>query len=480
MAAMSALFVWAGGLGQLVLTAPSGSHINPEAPARLTVNGATLNGFGDLSSWKVPVSGALVVSAEVPICTDDGAMCTVVRVEGQGTAGKRGSFLLVAPELVAPAAAAQGRAATVYDFAAVWCPPCNLLAAEVLETPAGVQALGGRSLTRVDVDSPASWALKNQYHVGGYPTMIAVDTQGVEVARMLGYPGRDATLAWLGSLQTLQPVAERKASATGLVAAALARELSEIGDEAGAREMLARVGAADGALPVDAVIARLTLDGKPEDARWLFDHAVPGGDWIYAALDADPTLVSRVPERVVGAPGEAAAGWLSAAADQAADPQLSRAFRAGALAGLEAARTGDMQLDRGRLTDLASLRASLGGLPSAYALLDEAAVRWPAEFTWPFVKGRLALDAADLPTAEAEASRALKNAAGDQTLRAAMLLARVQRDQHRTADALKTLDAAMVAVPEPPAGVQVRTTRYRAEALKLRADIAQPVLAQPK
>ena len=139
-----------------------------------------------------------------------------------------------------------------------------------------------------------------------------------------------------------------------------------------------------------------------------------------------------------------------------------------------------MQLDRGRLTDLASLRASLGGLPSAYALLDEAAVRWPAEFTWPFVKGRLALDAADLPTAEVEASRALKNAAGDQTLRAAMLLARVQRDQHRTADALKILDAAMVAVPEPPAGVQVRTTRYRAEALKLRADIAQPVLAQPK
>jgi len=125
------------------------------------------------------------------------------------------------------------------------------------------------------------------------------------------------------------------------------------------------------------------------------------------------------------------------------------------------------------------MRAALGGLPSAYALLDEAAARWPAEFTWPFVKGRLALDAADLPTAEAEALRALKNAAGDQTLRAAMLLARVQREQHRSTDALKTLDAALATVPEPPAGVQVRTTRYRTEALKLRADIAAPPIATP-
>jgi thiol-disulfide isomerase/thioredoxin len=480
MAAISALFVWAGGLGQLVLTAPAGSHINPDAPARLTVNGATLNGSGDLSGWKVPVSGSIAVSAEVPICTDDGAMCTVVRVAGEGTAGKRGSLVLMEPARVTSDGPAKGRAAAVYDFAAVWCPPCNLLAAEVLETPEGLQALGGRSLTRVDVDSTDSWALKNQYQVGGYPTMIAVDAQGVEVARMLGYPGREATLAWLGSLQTLEPVAERKAAATGAAAAALARELAAIGDEAGARELLARVGpASDGATPVDAVIARLTLDGKPEDARWLFDHAVPGGDWIYAALDADPTLVARVPERVVGAPGEAAAGWLSAAADQTADPSLSRAFRAGALAGLEAARAGDLQLDRGRLTDLASMRAALGGLPSAYALLDEAAARWPAEFTWPFVKGRLALDAADLGTAEAEATRALKNAAGDQTLRAAMLLARVQREQQRPADALKTLDAALAAVPEPPAGVEVRTTRYRAEAVKLHADIAATPVAVP-
>lgn len=468
MGAGAALFVWAGGLGHLVITPAAGFHVNAEAPASLTVNGVTVGGAGDLSGWRAPVAGEVVVSAEVPVCADDGSQCSVLRLSGRSPAARRGSLALTEP---APAAAPSGGGGAVvglYDFAAVWCPPCNLLAAEVLETPDGVGALAGRALTRVDVDSVASWDLKSRYAVGGYPTLVAVDAAGAEVARLVGYPGRDATLAWLGALGQLAPRSARLATADPVAAAALARELAEAGDDAGARALLARA-APD---TVDTVIARLVLDGAAVDARWLFDHHVPGGDWVYAALDADPTLVARVPDLVAGARGEAAGGWLAAAADQTSDPALARALRAGALASLDAARAGDLQLDRGRLSDLAQLRAALGGLSEAYALMDEAAGRWPDEFTWPFVKGRIALDAADLPAAEVAAQAALARAQGDQRLRAALLLARVQRAAGRPAEAVAALDAALLAVPEPPPSVQVRTTRYRTEAQKLRDEIA--------
>lgn len=464
----SAVFVWAGGLGHLVVTPAPGQHVNAEAPAALTVNGVTVEGAGDLGGWRAPVAGAVEVSAEVPVCADDGSQCTVLRLTGRAAAARRGSVALVEASAPVASATGGGGAVAVYDFAAVWCPPCNLLAAEVLETPAAAEALAGRPITRVDVDSVGSWALKSQYHVGGYPTLVAVDAAGGEVARLLGYPGRDATLAWLAGLGTLRPLTERMATADPVAAAALARELADAGDDAGARALLARA-APDAA---DTVIARLTLDGAAADARWLFDHHVPGGDWVYAALDADPTLVARVPDLVPGAPGEAAGGWLGAAADQAVDPSVARALRAGALASLEAARAGDLALDRGRLSDLAQLRAALGGVAQAYALMDEAAARWPAEFTWPFVKGRIALDGNDLPTADAAARLALAHAEGDQVLRAAMLLARVQRAAGHPTDGVATLDAALAAIPEPPATMQVRTTRYRAEAQKLRAEIA--------
>ena len=80
---------------------------------------------------------------------------------------------------------------------------------------------------------------------------------------------------------------------------------------------------------------------------------------------------------------------------------------------------GDLQLDRGRLTDVAELRAELGSPASGYALMDEAAARWPTEFTWPFVKARMALAAVEV------------------------------------------LKAALLNVPAPRVDVTVRTTRYR-------------------
>jgi tetratricopeptide (TPR) repeat protein len=292
--------------------------------------------------------------------------------------------------------------------------------------------------------------------------MVAVDAAGVEVARLVGYPGPEATLGWLAGLSSRPSLDAQIAAATGSTAAKLARELAEAGDDR-ARTVLGRVTEDD----EDTRVTRLLLDGRAEDAAWLFDHGTHGGDWVYAALDADPKLAGRVPALVPGAEGEAAAGWLAAAADQLGPGREADALHAGALAALEAARSGELELDRGRLTDLAELRAELGNLASAYAVLDEAAARWPDEFTWPFAKARIALDGKDLPTAEAAARKALDNGAGDQILRAAMSLARVLVAEGRAPEAIVTLNAALLAVAAPPADMQVRTTRYRTEVQKM-------------
>lgn len=480
MTGIAAAFVWAGGLGHLVVTVPAGAHINAAAPASLGVNEAAVSGAGDLSGWKVPITplssdpSQMVVVAEVPICADNGT-CTLVQLVGSGPAGKRGKIDLHEPArpAAAGATAAPNNVATVYDFRAVWCPPCNLLAAEVLDTEAGTQALHGSMLTPVDADLPESWALKTRYHVGGYPTMVAVDAEGIEVARLVGYPGPEETLGWLAGLSSRPSLDAQIAAATGTTAAKLARELAEAGDDR-ARTVLGRTTEDD----EDTRVTRLLLDGKAEDAAWLFDHGTDGGDWVYAALDADPKLAGRVPALVPGADGEAAAGWLAAAADQLGPGREADAMHAGALAALEAARSGELELDRGRLTDLAELRAELGNLGSAYALLDEAAARWPDEFTWPFAKARIALGGKDLPTAEGAARKALANAAGDQILRAAMSLARVLRAEGRLPEAIVTLNAALLAVPAPPADMQVRTTRYRTEVQKLLAELGAGAVSQ--
>lgn len=482
MTGLSAAFVWAGGVGHLVLTLPAGQHVNAGAPAELSVNRVRVEGYGDLSGWRVPVPQEpavtgdgmivpfMVVGAVVPICADDGGACTVIRLGGfdEGRFRARGSVELVEDVPAAPMSTIgdTGVVVGLYDFTAVWCPPCNLLAAEVFDTG----EYHGPRVTRVDADSTVSWPIKDRYKVGGYPTVVAVDQQGDEVARLVGYPGREETLAWIAGLKGRGALDAMVQSAEGAAAVTLARELAGQGDVR-ARQVLDRVphGTEEhGMEDVDFRIARLLLDGKVEDASWLFEHGVPGGDWVYSALEADPTLAARVPALVPGADGEAAAGWLVAAADAVGPGGLGDAFRAGALAALEEARAGDLQLDRGRLTDLASMRADLRNVTSAYALLDEASVRWPTEFTWPFAKARIALDAKDLAVAERSARAALSLSIGDQILRSSLSLAKVLREAGRSAEAITVLDSALASVPEPPAGVEVRTTRYRTEAQQLK------------
>lgn len=73
------------------------------------------------------------------------------------------------------------------DFYGIWCPPCNELDETVFETSAFIQKAKGFQLLKVDADKTESWALKDKYKIGGYPTVLFTDSNGEEIYRFVGY-----------------------------------------------------------------------------------------------------------------------------------------------------------------------------------------------------------------------------------------------------------------------------------------------------
>jgi thiol-disulfide isomerase/thioredoxin len=390
--------------------------------------------------------------------------------------GRKGTIALaetVAQTVPAPptsASASPSGVVKVYDFGAVWCPPCNLLAADLHADPS---ATAGLPLEPVDVDRPESWTLKDRYAVGGYPTLVAVDAAGGVVDRLLGYPGPEATRAWFTKLRAEVPLDVLAADAlAGKVppadAAAAARRLAEAERTDAAKALFAT--AAD---TVDLHIARLTVDETAAaDAAWLFDHHAPAGDWVYAALEAAPTrwmdAVALVPSvsPVVGA------DLLGSAAEHA-PADTAKVLQLSALALLRSAQTGDPAHDRGHYTYLADLLADTGDVPGALALLDRAATTFPDEFTFPFSAARLLVDQKRFAEADAKARLALQKAWGDQRLRAVQVLAEALDGEGKRPEALAVLDAELAAAARPDPAVKVRTHRYLAQVEALRKAIAE-------
>lgn len=73
------------------------------------------------------------------------------------------------------------------DFFGIWCPPCNQLNETVFDTPRFHEKSKSFELLQVDVDKEASWKLKDKYKVGGYPTILFVNSKGEEMYRFVGY-----------------------------------------------------------------------------------------------------------------------------------------------------------------------------------------------------------------------------------------------------------------------------------------------------
>ncbi|MSQ01584.1 MAG: thioredoxin family protein [Myxococcales bacterium] len=450
---------WSGGTARLEVTPPPGEHVNEEALGSFTNGSAEVRGLGSLSWARLPVSAAgLDLTAEIPLCDDASSYCRVVTGQARlARPGKTGRLVLGTDAVDVAEPRPQANAVRLLDFAAVWCPPCNQLRAEVLDDPADAHFFTAMPVEVVDVDQPASWPLKSRYHVGGYPTLVAVDARGGEVDRYVGYGGEASLRAWLVGLDAVTPIAALEAGpppgADAAIAGTHALRLVRAQRDVAARAWL--VAAGD---DVAAHHARLLLEKSRADAEWLVSHD-PGGAWIPDALEAYPGLWARVAPHVSELDTVGVVAALDAYAG-IAPAEAALVARVAQAALLRTQMGAEPETRRGYIVELTDTLAQVGNLPGALALLDEYATRYPGEFTFDHAAARLLLDGKRFAEAEGRARRALSTAWGDQRLRAVQHLAKALDGLGRRPEALSVLRVELAAAPRPGPDDEVRTGRY--------------------
>ena len=494
---------------RVVVQAPPGEHVAPEAPisGTVTLDGArrAVDGTGaalaeglqlDRPGRRFSFQAVLNLS----LCTDQGNQCRSVDVAAVGDVRLKGQKTAYVAAYQAPTLAAEGHGASaeaafaqagaegrlvLLDFGAIWCPPCNLLNAAVLEDPADAGALRPFVVAKIDADAQTSWALKDRYAVGGYPTLVVARADGVEVDRLLGYPGEAETLAWLQRVLTLQPVAALPPleQATAEQALGYALRLAQAGQTEAAGAWLAHPGL-QGSDASDLHLARLLVAPTAADARWLAEHGVPWDQWLPQAgslTEADPSLrpvLRGVIDRALPTASPTQASdllyYAASLAREEGSPDAPALYRQAAEK-LESALTHDPVLDRGQWTGLADLWVEAGDLPRGLKVLDDAIALYPHEFTYLNAAAGHLEDAGRTEEALAYALGALAVSYDDNRLRAATRAARLLDALGRRAEALALIDQTLAEVPAPAADLDVRSHRYR----KSLGDLREKIAAQP-
>ena len=119
-------------------------------------------------------------------------------------AGEAGSGLVTWRPVASAPSAATARP-VLYDFTAAWCPPCHRLDAEGW-TDVPIAGRVNREFVPVRVmdrqredgkNTAAIDALQRKYRITSFPTLVAADGSGRELARMEGYAGKDRLQAFL-------------------------------------------------------------------------------------------------------------------------------------------------------------------------------------------------------------------------------------------------------------------------------------------
>jgi len=501
-----AWLTWRRGGGVLEVRAPAGEHLAPDAPVDGWVGAAgrrveiATDGRGIAPGYPVLLGDAKAHAVaghlKFSLCEDEGTACRVAELGfAADLAGRKGAARLPpgAPEGEADApslahaadaeaafvaAAASGRR-VLLDFSAVWCPPCQVLAAELLHDPAEAEVLGAFEVVELDADDPASFDLKSRYEVGGYPTMIIAEPDGALVARMVGYPGEEETRSWLAAgaseLEPLESLLARVEGLEGDEALAAARRLSEEGLDEEAAAALERAGEGD-----EQRLLRFSLEPTAEELLWLAENAPERlEDWLWSGY----SLLTAAP---AASPAEGAVEALDAARDAVLDALATAihevdpidgadlAYVAGSLAAdvaapvfygagaslLRAGLSGDPDLDRGHYTFLATLLEKAGDPDAAHEVLVGAIASFPQEFTYHYADAGLLLRAERHDEALAAVRAAAGVAYGDMSLRAAGREAKVLEAMERVDEAAGVLRAAIEAAERPAEGLKVRTWRY--------------------
>ncbi len=476
---------WRGANARVRVVEPEGEHLAAGGPVSgwVAVNGVSMeletsseslaHGLGVALHGRdaSEINGELSFS----LCVDDGTLCRLVDVGFWGmTQGLRGNASLSVFVPKAPAdnpvneeekpldlEAAMARAVAedkplLLDFSAAWCPPCNLLAAEVLHAPVAQSVLDGFIVVVFDSDREESWEAKSRYAVGGYPTVVVARPDGSVLDRLEGYPGQQETLDWLQQAadfeMSLEELAEAAGSLQGDEAARAALRLAKAGKDAAATAALEN--ATDG---VDARMASLALTYENDDGLWLAEHAPEQMyNWVWSLLDGEKisaelqqAILEAMPVamgQVRGADAAALAEWSA----QWSSPPQQQIQYAMVAAMLEEALSGTPQLDRGLYTLLAHMQSKAGRNEEALKTLQGAVQSFPQEFTYHFALAGHLKELERFEEALASAHAASSFAYGDNLLRAVYREAELLDAVDRNARARELVSEVLAGAAVPP------------------------------
>ena len=497
---------WSPELFEIRLHPPAGEHISPDTEATLVLDVAgqrwDLAGPAvDLEQgWSLPslVGPPAVIhgSLHAALCTDDGSQCRPVYLDMEQTLPKRRGKLRWTPAPAQPPAPEHLGAPVLgydealdlstddgkpllLDFSAQWCPPCQTLAADVLHAPQHEATLASLHLVVLDADDPASWATKDRYAVGGYPTVIVTDPEGYELARLTGYPGQDAFLGWLAGAAAHKDTlgarlrALRAADLELHEAAQLALDLVRADRPAQAWEALAR---SDDSEP--ALRAILALESHPDALKWLVEHRMDDArSWIWDGMDAmkaDPALATELRpalEAAIGTSDPEQGAEIAALLAEIAPPDEAPALYLQAAELLGEAEHEDPAHNRGTWAERALYYEQAGRFEAALGVLDTAIFHYPEEFGYHSSKGRVLQNLGRLDQAEVELRTALEHAYGDQRLRAVTRLAGILLEEGRPDLGIESIDAVLADFPVPDKGLEVRTHRYIGQVEAMRGQL---------
>lgn len=394
------------------------------------------------------------------------------------------------------------------DFYGSWCPPCNDLDELAYPTREFKDAAQNFVLLGIDVDTPESVALKNSFHVGGYPTLIVADDRSREIARAVGYRSgpalakfmRDA-LAHAGDPVENADARARNKKESNADRLRAAQWRLDRGEFKSALELIGNAKSPE-LLKLKWTTAREAARDARDDAAGeaaliqllrAYPDAVEFSDWAsdLAETDADKAREFETALKKSTAHWEAAPA-LGETGYEIADLKENLADYFEQIGSTAAARAewsdvadecarqaalSPLKLPRGPNMVRSHALLSAGRAAEAKNLLKDLVATYPQEFTFNYRYASALSKLGDDKAAYEFARKAVTAGYGDNRLTAVRLQAQIEHKLGKDADARRTLDDALAETSIPPAKF-VRTSRFVQDLRRLRESLNDPSAAK--
>ncbi len=194
------------GTTQVSASLSTGYHFNTKAPNQILSQGQILlptTISKDLARFKWSKKTHQSGRLDLYVCDDANTYCDTHQIELGQKASKRAqkasavsSYTPSAVSAVAPlvpsldsvlAKAKKNKTLVLLDFSASWCPACVRIETEIFQTPEFKAAIQGFEFTKIDVDVFTNLPLSKKYRIKGIPTLMALDSDGNEIDRVIDF-----------------------------------------------------------------------------------------------------------------------------------------------------------------------------------------------------------------------------------------------------------------------------------------------------